>query len=75
MIIENITSQTRRDFYADLICEFCNHKQKLTDGYDDDYYHQEVIPNICCEACGKSTISGVGKIQPYKTKYPKGFIV
>jgi Zn ribbon nucleic-acid-binding protein len=54
MKIKTITSQSRRDFTAILECEHCAHEQKLPNGYDDDYFHREVIPRIECGECGKT---------------------
>ena len=46
MRIKTITSQHRRDFRAILECEHCGHDQQLTSGYDDKYYHENVIPKM-----------------------------
>lgn len=53
MKILKITSQHRRDFWADMICEHCNHIEKDVSGYDDDYFHKDVIPDMKCKKCGK----------------------
>ncbi len=73
MKITKMLSQHRRDFTAEITCEFCGHVEKLNDGYDDSYYHNEVLPNFECEKCGKSTISGDAPIEPQQTRYPDGF--
>lgn len=52
MRIETIKDQIRNDIFGTLKCEHCGASQKFT-GYDDDYYHQNVIPKIACKACGK----------------------
>ena len=46
MRIEKITYQHRRDFVADMICEGCGARMKLTSGYDyigfeidEEYYN------------------------------------
>ncbi len=72
MKIIEITSQHRRDFKADMECEFCNAKEKLTSGYDDRYYHDQVIPNMKCKSCGKSTFSEGGRPDFTPTRYPEG---
>jgi len=54
MRIKVITSRMGNDFHADMECEACGHEQKLDHGYDDDYYHSEVIPTQICEKCGLS---------------------
>jgi hypothetical protein len=73
MKITKITYQHRRDFDADTKCEFCGHLQRLEEGYDDEYFHQNVMPNIKCRKCEKSTISGNGTIDKVQTKYPEGY--
>ena len=45
--------QHRRDFIALYKCEHCGHEVESS-GYDDDYYHTKVIPQIKCDNCGKS---------------------
>lgn len=71
MKIKNIISQYRRDFSAEMICEFCGHEEKDSSGYDDRNYHDNVIPNMKCGKCGKSTISENGIIEKVATKYPE----
>jgi hypothetical protein len=73
MKIIKITHQHRRDFSADMECEFCGYKVKNDSGYDDDYYHRTVIPNMLCKKCNKSTILGGGTIDEIVTKYPEHF--
>lgn len=53
MKIKKITSQHRRDFSADMECEHCGAESRMTNGYDDANFHQNVIPNMECESCGK----------------------
>ena len=53
MYIEGIKSQLRRDFWADYKCEHCGHLEKNKSGYDDAYFHQNVIPKMKCKECGK----------------------
>lgn len=66
-------SQHRRDFSAIMECEFCGHIETNNYGYDDANYHQNVIPEMKCDKCEKSTFSENGKIEPQQTKYPEGF--
>lgn len=54
MKIKEIISQHRRDFSAIMVCEHCESEQKLNSGYDDAFYHQNVIPVMKCESCGKT---------------------
>ena len=53
MRIKNIVSQYRRDFTAVYVCPFCGYEKKDS-GYDDYYFHNEVIPNMKCDKCGKT---------------------
>ena len=72
MKIKRITEQNRRDFRADMECEHCGHESKLTSGYDDTFYHTQVIPNMKCEKCGKKASS---EYRPLTTKYPDSQVV
>lgn len=74
-LIEKI-SQHRRDFKGKYQCQNCGNI-KIDDGhysYDDDNFHDNVIPKMKCEKCGKST-SDLGlpnermvtKYAPYET--------
>jgi len=73
MKIKKLISQHRRDFTALMECEFCQHQEMDNSGYDDRYYHDNVIPNMKCKKCGESTISKGGEIERTPTKYPEGF--
>ena len=64
MKIKQITHQSRRDFWADLECEHCNHVQKLANGYDDSHFHTNVIPAIKCEECGEVAPSTFRAMAP-----------
>ena len=66
MKIKQINSQHRRDFWADLECEHCGHVVKNHSGYDDQYYHESVIPTIKCPKCGKTASDDY---RPMGTKY------
>jgi len=68
MKIKEMLSQNRRDFQAIYICEYCNHEEKGS-GYDDSYFHNEVIPKMKCEKCGKTADENY---KPLATKYPDG---
>ena len=71
MKIKKIISQYRRDFQAIYECEHCGYTTKGY-GYDDEFYHNEVIPNKVCAKCGKKA----GKnYRAQKTKYPEGMQV
>ena len=68
MKIKEILDQNRRDFRAIYVCEHCGNEVK-GDGYDDSYFHQNVIPNMKCKACGKIAPEDY---RPLTTKYPDG---
>ena len=71
MRIKKIISQHRRDFQAIYECEHCGHT-KQSYGYDDEYFHREVIPNKVCPKCGKKAADDY---RPLATKYPDGMQV
>jgi len=71
MKIKSIHRQHRRDFYATYECEHCGHTVKAT-GYDDDNFHQNVIPQMLCGQCGKSAGDDYVAWTP---KYPSHLIV
>ena len=71
MKIKEIISQNRRDFQAIYVCEHCGNEVKGS-GYDDSYFHQNVIPDKVCEKCGKKAGDDYRALA---TKYPDGFQV
>lgn len=71
MKIKTITSQNRRDFYAIYECEHCGFTKKGS-GYDDSYFHNEVIPKKKCDECGKTAKEDY---RPLTTKYPDNMTV
>ena len=73
MKIKQLISQHRRDFNALMECEYCGHEEMDNSGYDDRYYHDNVIPNQKCNKCGESTISKGGEVEKRATKYSEGF--
>ena len=66
MRIKKKLSQMRRDFHAVYECEHCGHTYTGS-GYDDAYFHTEVIPNMECKSCGKKAPENY---IPNATKYP-----
>ncbi len=72
MKIKRIVARHRRDFTAILICEHCENEEKLTNGYDDANYHQNVIPNMKCKKCEKKADENY---LPIATKYAEKKIV
>lgn len=71
MKIKEIVSQHRRDFYAIYECEHCGFTKKDY-GYDDANFHQNVIPKMVCEKCGKTAAQ---TYRPLATRYPEGYQV
>ena len=53
MKIETILTQYRRDFTAIYICEICGAKE-TNRGYDDRNFHDNILPDMPCKACGRS---------------------
>ena len=71
MKIKKIVDQLRRDFKAVYECEHCG--DEITGhGYDDANFHQNVIPNMGCQKCGKKALDDY---RPLTTKYPEGYHV
>lgn len=52
MKIKEILNRNRRDFTAIYQCEHCGFEEE-SGGYDDSYFHQEIIPKMKCDKCGK----------------------
>lgn len=71
MKIKEILNQHRRDFKATYVCEHCDNEIECY-GYDDAYFHTEVIPNMECSKCGKKAPTDY---RPLTTKYPEGYQV
>ena len=65
MKIKEILSQHRRDFTAIYECEHCGHTEK-GQGYDDEYFHSNVVPNMQCKKCGKKASD---TYRPLATKH------
>jgi len=71
MKIKNIISRNRRDFHAIYVCEHCSAEHKSY-GYDDAHFHQNVIPNMTCDACGEKSPDN---FEPEQPRYPEGMQV
>ncbi len=69
MKIKRIVSQHRRDFQAEYECEGCGHTS-FQGGYDDDNFHENVVPNKKCPNCEKSSNDLGIESKPLATKYP-----
>ena len=70
MKIDKIIQQYRRDFKAIYVCH-CGHTQ-IDSGYDDEYFHNEVIPTMKCEKCGQTSADCPDIYRPLTTKYAEG---
>lgn len=68
MRIKKITSQNRRDFTAVYECEYCGFEHTGS-GYDDSNFHENVVPDMVCEKCGKKADDSY---RALRTKYPDG---
>lgn len=69
MKIKRILNQSRRDFTAEYECDHCGHIHTGS-GYDDAYFHNQVIPDMKCEKCGKTASKDYRPLAP---KYPDGY--
>jgi len=70
MKIKKIESQYRRDFRAVYECEHCGYTKRDW-GYDDANFHQNVIPEMRCDKCGRT-----GKnYRPLAPKYPEYVVI
>jgi hypothetical protein len=65
MRIKEITSQSRRDFWAIYECEHCGSEENGS-GYDDSNFHKNVIPEMACKKCGKKSPESY---RPLATKH------
>lgn len=63
MRIKKIKSRCRRDFTAIFECESCGNEREI-DGYDDDYFHKNVIPDMVCDSCGQKSPHDYTPISP-----------
>ncbi len=63
MKIKEIISQHRRDFRAIYECDNCG-KTEQRSGYDDANFHNNVIPNMICKACGKTAKDNYRPLAP-----------
>ena len=55
-----------------MICEHCGHIVKDVSGYDDDYFHRNVIPKLKCKNCGKTSPDDY---RPMGTKYAANEVI
>lgn len=52
MKIKKILDQINNDFWCIYECEHCSHETKKQSGYNDGYFHNNVIPAKYCPECG-----------------------
>jgi len=71
MFIKEILSQHRRDFLALYKCEHCGEEEPYG-GYDDSNFHNNVVPTMICESCGKHQEDRLTPLQP---RYPAGYVI
>ena len=66
-------NQMRRDLDIDVECEGCGNKEEICGAYDDRYYWDNVLPDIKCSKCHKSTNDIKPEIkQNISTRYSEG---
>lgn len=71
MKIKRKLSQYRRDFTAVYECEHCG-AEEIGGGYDDVYFHRDIVPAKECKSCGKAAGSDY---MPLATKYPADTVI
>lgn len=54
MEIKSLEACYGRDLYGWLVCEHCETPVKLVGGYDDNHWHDNVLPAYHCKTCGKN---------------------
>lgn len=74
MKIKRMLNQHRRDFNAIYVCEGCGYEEERS-GYDDRNFHDNVIPNIKCKQCEKSSNDLGSSVEYTQTRYPEGMQV
>lgn len=77
MVIIKTFDWNRRDFSALLRCEDknCGHEQKHSSCYDDENYYKNVIPNIKCGKCLKSSNDLGTPPAEVKTKHDPNIVM
>lgn len=68
-------NQWRRDLWVDLECEGCGATETVKDAYDDTNYWVNVVPDMKCKSCGKSSNDLGIRPESIGTKYPEGMEV
>lgn len=65
-------NQYRRDLNIELECENCGATDIKKDAYDDTNYWVNVVPNMRCKSCGKTSKELGIRPESIGTKYPEG---
>jgi len=71
MKIKKIIHQNSREFKSIYECENCGFEEVYS-GYDDANYHENVVPNMKCENCGKVAPDNY---KPVITQWPRGLVL
>jgi transcription elongation factor Elf1 len=71
MRIKRFVWQYRRDFKAIYECPFCGNAEEGS-GYDDEFFHRNVIPKMRCGKCGKTELDEGADYRPLAPRYPEG---
>lgn len=61
MKIKTVTYMHRNDFKAIYECEHCQNEYEAW-GYNDSNFHENVIPNVHCDECGKKSNGELHKV-------------
>lgn len=72
MIIKEFISQSRRDLTLLFECEHCGYSFK-GNGYDDENFHNNVVPDMECKNCGKK--ADKESYRAFAPKYPESLEV
>lgn len=68
-------NQSRRDLCIDLECESCGATDTNNSAYDDSNYWINVVPDMKCKNCGKSSNDLGIRPENIGTRYPEGMEV
>lgn len=64
MYIVKVRSRHRNDFYADLGCEHCGESEANAPCYEDENFHQNVMPKFWCKGCGMNRAGETKALTP-----------
>lgn len=66
MRVKKVNSYRHNDFYADYTCEHCKAVELDVAGYNDQHFHENVIPKWYCKSCGKNRAGILNNTQGIK---------